>query len=220
MRAVNLLPASRRTQEGGNRPGSAYVVLGTLGALLVVVVVYVLTANGLTSKQDDLAELKSQTETAQQQAAALGSFDDFATIKATRETSITQLAQARLDWERLVRELAHVLPGDVFISSLEASAAAADKAATGTAGGTAATGPSLKLSGCAPSNPDVATLMVRLRKLHRANDVTLSSSARGESTGVEGSCGTDYSFSVTVTFDPATPAAAPEKVPAHLGGGA
>lgn len=226
MRPVNLLPVSRRTQEGGNRPGSAYAVLGVLGVLLIAVVMYVLTANGLTSKQDELAKAKAETQAAQQRAAALGSFGDFARIKAAREASVAQLAQARLDWERLVRELARVLPDDIFIKKLDATAAgaaadagAAPASGAAPAGGTsAAAGPSLKLNGCAPSQPDVATLMVRLRKLHRANDVTLANSSRTEGDGTE--CGTGYGFDVSVSFDAVPPAAAPERVPAHLGGGA
>lgn len=215
MRAVNLLPASRRTQEGGSRPGISYAVLGVLGALLVAVVMYVLTANGLTAKQDELAKVQSETQAAQQRAAALGSFGNFASIKQTREASVTQLAQARLDWERLVRELSRVLPEDVYVSSIDASAGGATDAGASAPG---TSGPSLNLTGCAPSNPDVATLLVRLRKLHRANDVTLNSSARGgdESAG----CGEAYGFAVIVSFDPAPQAPAPERVPAHLGGGA
>lgn len=215
MRAVNLLPASRRTHEGGSRPGSAYAVLGVLGVLLVAVVMYVLAANGLTGKQDELTKVQAETQAAQQRLAALGSFRDFASIKQTRETSISRLAQARLDWERLVRELSRVLPGDVFVSSLEAGAGGAANAAAAAPG---AAGPSLKLTGCAPSNPDVATLMVRLRKLHRANDVTLANSSRSEGEG--GACGGGYTFDVTVSFDPLPQAPTPEPVPAHLGGGA
>ncbi len=114
-----------------------------------------------------------------------------------------------------MRELSRVLPEDVFVSSLDASAGGAQSAGAAASG---ATGPSLNLTGCAPSNPDVATLMVRLRKLHRANDVTLTSSAR--SGGESGDCGDAYGFAVTVSFDPAPQASAPERVPAHLGGGA
>lgn len=220
MRPVNLLPVSRRVHEGGSRPGSAYVVLGVLGALLLAVVMYVLTANGVTGKEDELAKARAGTQAAQQEAAALGSFGNFASIKESREASVGQLAQARLDWERLVRELSRVLPDDVFISKLDASAVGvAEAGAPAPADGTAApVGPSLKLIGCAPSNPDVATLMVRLRKLHRAEEVNLATSSRGDGDG--GGCGKGYGFDVTVSFKPVTPAPVPERVPAHLGGGA
>ena len=216
MRPVNLLPAHRRAPQGGSRPGISYILVGVLGALLLAVVAYVLTANGVTSKQDELAQLKSETQTAQQRAAALGSFGDFASIKATRAQSVSQLAQARLDWERLMLELSRVLPDDVTISQLEAAAAG------GAAGGTdpsAAGGPILKLTGCAPSHPDVATTMVRLRRLHRANEVRLGTAARADSGSAGGGdCSRGVAFTIEVSFDPAT-AAAPARVPAHLGGG-
>lgn len=221
MRAVNLLPPSQRIQRGGARPGSAYAVLGVLAVLLVAVLSYVLTANQVTSKQDELARAEQKTQAAQSQAAALGSFGSFASIKATREQSVTQLAQARLDWERLMRELSRVIPEDVFITKVDAAAVAAQGATE------AAGGPSLKLSGCAPSHPDVATLMVRLRRLSRAKDVTLTDSAKVESGGAAGAaggggsvgdCGRGVAFTVNVAFEPA--AAAIERVPEHLGGGA
>lgn len=220
MRPVNLLPPSRRVQEGGNRPGIAYVVVGTLGALLVGVLLYVLTANGVASKQDELAQLTAETQAAQQRAAALGSFNQFAAIKQRRQASVTQLAQARIDWERLVRELSRVIPEDVFVTALDASATAqAQPSSAGAAGGAPAAGPSLSLSGCAPSNPDIATFMVRLRKLHRAGEVTLESSARSH--GDSATCREGaYAFKVAVKFEPATGEAERRPVPAHLGGGA
>lgn len=216
MRPVNLLPPSQRIKSGGGRPGSAYIVVGVLAAALVAVVMFVLTANQVTSKQDELAKAKDATAVAQARVAALGSFGDFAQIKQQREASVSQLAQARLDWERLMRELSRVLPENVFIDSLDA---AVSGGATGPSG---ANSPSVKLSGCAPSQPDVATLMVRLRRLHTANDVKLTDSTRVEDGGGSGSgagCGAGYAFTVIVTLEPA-PAAATEKVPAHLGGGA
>lgn len=221
MRPVNLLPQSQRVATGGSRPGSAYAVLGVLVALLVGVVAYVLTANQLTTKQDELAKVTQEAQATQAKLAALGSFGDFAAIKATREQSVAQLAQARLDWERLLREVARVLPADVFITNLDATAAGSAETSGGTTA--ASTGPSLKLAGCAPGHQDVATLMVRLRRLSRAKDVNLSDSTRVGASGSGGSgggCGRGSSFTVTVAFDPAPVTALEERVPAHLGGGA
>lgn len=220
MRPVNLLPPSQRIKRGGGRPGSAYVVLGVLAVLLVAVVTYVLTANQVTAKQGDLARAKDDTAAAQARAAAAGSFGNFAQVKQQRETSVSQLAQARLDWERLMREIALVLPADVFITSLDA--AAAGGGATPQSGGSQAgsSGPTVKLAGCAPSQPDVATLMVRLRRLHRADDVKLTDSTRVKAAeGTGAGCGSGYAFTVIAVLKP-EPAASPGKVPARLGGGA
>lgn len=221
MKPVNLLPPSHRIHRGGGRPGSAYVVLGMLGVLLVAVLSYVLTANQVTSKQDELTRAQQETQAAQAQAAALGSFGDFSSIKVTREQSVAQLAQARLDWERLMRELSRVIPEDVFVNSLDATGVPA----AAQPGAEAAGGPGLKLGGCAPSHPDVATLMVRLRRLSGTKDVRLSDSTTvdsggGSTTGGGGSTGgcDGVAFTVNVDFDPAPTAA--EGVPEHLGGGA
>jgi len=85
------------------------------------------------------------------------------------------------------------------------------------------------LAGCAPNQPQVAATLVRLRKLYRSADVTLTESsaskgAAGSSTSVSRDSGgqlgcAKYTFTTTVSFDgaPATPEA--KKVPASLGGG-
>lgn len=223
MRPVNLLPPSQRVREGG-RPGSAYVILGVLGALVVAVTMYVLTANQVTGKKDELAQVTAEAQAADARANALGSFGDFAQMRQTRETSVASLAQARLDWERLMHELSRVLPEDVYINSFDASAAGTPAGTT--SGSTAPAGPTAKLAGCAPSQPEVATTMVRLRKLHRANDVKLTDTTRvakaddnGSGGAGGGECTSGYGFTVVVSFDPA-PATTPERVPAHLGGGA
>lgn len=226
MKPVNLLPQGHRRQEAGGRPGSAYVVVGVLAAFLVAIGVYVLTANQVSSKQDDLARVKQETQATQARVAALGSFESFASVKATRENSVRALAQARLDWERLMRELARVLPANAFISSLDATAAGPPSTPTAGAAAAPPAGPEMKLAGCAPSQPDVATVMVRLRRLHRAREVKLTESHRAENGGgtagggAAQGCGRGYEFAVTVQFDAAPAVAAPETVPAHLGGGA
>ena len=227
MRPVNLLPASERVAASGSRPGSSYAVLGVLVVLLVGVVAYVLTANQVTSKKDELAAVTQEAQATQAKVAALGSFGNFASIKQTREQSVAQLAQARLDWERLMRELARVLPADVFLSNLDAAATASADAAGGSSGGSSdatagSSGPTLKLAGCAPGHRDVATLMVRLRRLTRARDVNLTDSTSVEAAGGSGSgggCGRGSAFTVSVVFDPAPATALEERVPAHLGGG-
>ena len=81
--------------------------------------------------------------------------------------------------------------------------------------------------GCTPDQSDVAQIMVRLRQLHRVDDVKLKESTResGEPSvkATVDNCGSLYKFDVTVTFSPTAPISeAPrgsEQVPASLGGG-
>lgn len=226
MRPVNLLPEQHRPRRAsGERSGSAYVIVGVLGALVIAALVYVLSANQVSSRGEELAAVKTELADVQRQKASLAAFQDFAEIKQTRITSVAQLASQRIDWERTLRELSRLLPPNSWISNLDAARSGAGEAAPAA---TAPGGPTIKLTGCAPKPRDVATILVRLERLHGAKDVTLASSTRtsgGKSGGSDGEgdqgCGPFYSFDLTVALEllPAAPGTAAEKVPASLGGG-
>lgn len=239
MRPVNLLPEEHRPRRRkGSRPGTAYAVVGVLAVLLGMVTVYVLTANQVSARKADAAEAKRDTERAQAEIARLGPFGNFAQIKEVRLASVKDLAQARFDWERFVRELALVLPHGSWLQEVDAAVTGEDGEGPGASGaaGAAAAGPSATLKGCARRQPDVAKLMVRLRKLHRVKDVELKESTKQSDAGSAGSgaaggsggsggsgtadCGDRYQFEVVTQFDEARPAASgARKVPASLGGG-
>lgn len=249
MNAVNLLPERNRPRKAsaGGQGRGAYVVLGVLGALLIALLVYVMTLNSINSSKTQIGEAKAEAARLDAQANSLGAYGDFAKIKTERVQSVEQLAQGRFDWERLVRELAHVLPADVWLVNASAAASGAD-APTGSATpaptsapGAAATptGPTLTLSGCARDQSQVAVTLVRLRELQGASDVTLEHSTAGETSSPgaatpapsssgsgDTGCGTthgkpNYSFQADVTFEtPSGPAPSTGKVPNRLGGGA
>ena len=185
MNPVNLLPAKHRprTPTGGQQ-GSAYVVVGVLGALLVLVVFYVLTVNGVNSRKDQVARAKAATAELQAQAGQLSSYGDFVAVKEQRVQSVKQLAEGRIDWERLTRGLARLLPDKVWLISAGASASGNPTVAGGSSapapspGGSssssgAAAMPKVALSGCAPGHNAVAVTLVRLRQLPGATDVSL-----------------------------------------------
>ena len=165
--------------------------------------------------------------------------------------SVRQLAQGRFDWERTVRELAHVLPDGVWLRDFDASVTGDDSTAGASAppagdsgAAPAATGPAIKLHGCAYKQQRVAVLLVRLRGMQGVEDVKLTDSTRGEDPAKEGTpgaapsgggapqmtdgCGVhndrgNYEFNAVVEFDAPAPAAtsAPGagKTPVRLGGG-
>jgi Tfp pilus assembly protein PilN len=197
MKAVNLLPEKHRPRQptGGQGKGG-YVVLGVLGAVLVGVLVYVMTLNSINDSKSKIKEATAEAARLSEEANSLGPYGDFANIKAERVKSVMSLAQGRFDYERLVRELAHVLPPDVWLVNATASATgdpSSTSSGTGTttstppagASGTAAapapvSGPTLKLEGCARDQSQVAVTLVRLRELQGATDVSLDHSTRGE----------------------------------------
>ncbi|HEX8076047.1 MAG TPA: hypothetical protein VF545_13815 [Thermoleophilaceae bacterium] len=247
MNPVNLLPTKHRprTPTGGQQ-GSAYVVVGVLGAVLVLVVFYVLTVNGINTRKNQVARAKAETAQAQARAASLSGYGDFSKIKAERVQSVKELAQGRIDWERLTRGLARVLPDKVWLLTASASASGqltgsggtSSSSSSGSGDSAAPTGPKVQLSGCAPGHAAVAVTLVRLRELSGAKDVQLNEITRAQPNALaaptngaptassDGSdCGQtngvpNAKWDATITFDTTAGASQPRKVPNSLGGGA
>ena len=245
MRAVNLLPEQhRRTAPSGERSGSAYFVLAALAVMLAGAIAYVVVSNQVTAGKEEAATLSAQAETAEAKVAQLAPFGEFSALKEARVIAVSELATSRLDWERLARELALVLPKDTWLTSVDGSTGmSADEAAAPSAPGEEPAGPTVKLTGCAKSQPAVATALVRLKRLNGATDVQLDESSRvneskpkstkgkvkEEDAGDAGvaeaaGCGDGYGFTATVELapvEPVLPAQADKhaEVPASLGGG-
>jgi Tfp pilus assembly protein PilN len=244
MNAINLLPAKHRPRRPtGGQQGSAYVVVGILGGLLVMVLLYVLTVNAINSRKTQVATANAETAAAQSRASALAPYGDFSKVKDQRVQSVRQLATGRIDWERLARGLARVLPNDVWLTSASASATGTPAAAgstgsspppssSSTPGGATGTGtPTVELVGCAPSQAAVAVTLVRLRELAGAQNVQLNEiirqdqSASGSSAASgSGDCGTIHGkpasrWDATVTFNQ-TAGTSSTGVSKSLGGGA
>jgi Tfp pilus assembly protein PilN len=262
VKPVNLLPAGERPRSTVAAPANAStVVMATLALLLVAVAAFVFTKNQVTDRKADIAEAQQEKSAAEARSNGLKSFGDFSQIKQTRVASVTQLATQRFDWERFMRELALVLPDKVWLtgvtsaddaaggvgstsasttagsSSPSAGSSSSTTSSTGAAAaGAASAGPSAQLAGCASTQKAVAELIVRLRSLHGAQDVTLQDSTKpgdnggsadSAGAGAAGSasgqgCGKLYVFKATVAFAaPATSQSASKaaRVPARLGGG-
>jgi Tfp pilus assembly protein PilN len=228
MRPVNLIPQDQRRRaprQGSGR--TAYVFVGALALLLVMVLGYVLTANTVTERQNEADAARAEADQLEAQAAQVSSYTDFAQIAIQRTQSVAGVAATRFDWERFMRELSRVMPAGSWLQSADASVLG-DPNATTTDPATAATttpAPAANLVGCTPDQDDVARMMVRLRELYRVDEVELNESTagpKGDAPSPE-ACGPLYTFNLTVKFSPTPPAKqAPRgtnRVPASLGGG-
>jgi Tfp pilus assembly protein PilN len=228
VKPVNLLPGDQRRRapsEGGGK--GAQAVVGALAVLLAMVAVYVLTSNTLTERQDKAAAASAEADRLEAEATAQANFSDFADIAETRLESVAGVAQTRFDWERLMREVSRIMPEGSWLQATDASVFGdpMTAGATTTPAGGAPTSPYASFVGCTPDQSDVAQIMVRLREVHRVEDVRLKESTQ-ESTDSEASiddCGSLYKFDVAVTFTTTAPVGeAPRgtnRVPASLGGG-
>lgn len=197
MRAVNLLPADqRRGAAAPGRSGNAvYVVLGALAALVVAVGAYVMATNQVNGNQTKLAEAQQQATLVEQQAAAYKPYADFARLSQARVTTVNELARSRFDWERVLRELARAMPGDVWLTSLVGTVApgvTVDGASSGSTGAvrSSLSLPAVEMVGCTESQSAVSRVMARLRTVNGVQRVTLSSSEKSDSaSGAAGAAG-------------------------------
>jgi len=233
VRPVNLLPPRyQRARATGQRAGIGYAAIGVLAVLLLMVVLYIVTATGLNDAHDKTAKANAEQQAAEARVGQLQAYGDFASMKASREAAVKGVAEARFDYERLMREVALVLPHKTYLTNFAATTSGGSAAAAGAAPTTptdatsTGSGPSLTLSGCAPSHEGVATAVVRLRQLHNVTDVNLSNSTKngtagstGGSSGSSGGAGCKVAFSATLSFQPEAPQTTQQPVPARLGGG-
>jgi len=228
MRPINLIPPEeRRGDQAPLRSGPlAYVLVGALAALLVGVVALVLVGNQVSEREDEVATLQREDAAASAKAAKLTAYTRFQALSEQRAETVQSLADSRFDWERVMRELALVLPGDVWLTDMNGSAAGGEGGGGG--GSLGALGPTLELTGCATGQESVAGFVVALKDIDGVTRVGVQSSelpdkavAGGDSEGGSGSgdqCQTRNfiaKFEIVVAFD-----GAPLAEAAGEGGGA
>ena len=226
MRPVNLLPERYRPRKAGSGDSkTAYFALGGLALFVLAILGYVMTANQVASRNSEIAQARQQIAAAQSQAVTFKEYGDFASIKQQRLSAVQELATVRMDWERVFRELAHVLPAGVWLTGFDGRVAAAASSEGG--GTTEALGQTISIAGCAESHKQIADVLVRLRELHVAEEVELTETLRATddetgapTSGGDNDCGEFYAFEVDIKLAlTAVPTAEEQPVPARLGGG-
>jgi len=196
-----------------------YILVGALVAVLVGVALLVTTSNQVSEQKSEVAQLKREDAAATREAKRLAAYTQFQTLHEQRLTTISSLADSRFDWERVMRELALILPHDVWLTELNASAS--PEAGSGGSAGlrSSAAGPALELHGCATGQDSVAGFVTALKDIDGVTRVGVESSelsdkeegsgSTGGGSGSEGG-GTDCQtrkwiakFSILVAFDAA-----------------
>jgi Tfp pilus assembly protein PilN len=189
MRPVDLTPAEER--RGGQAPlrsgPLAYLVVAALLGALLGVTALVLAGNQISDREAELSRLRSEDRAAQAKAQRLASYTQFAALTEQRVATVSSLAESRFDWERVMRELSLVLPSDVWLVNLAASATSDATGGEGGEGGSggsglraAAAGPALELSGCAAGHEAVAGFVTALKDIEGVTRVGIQSSQLAE----------------------------------------
>jgi Tfp pilus assembly protein PilN len=215
MRPVNLIPSeerpgSRKPMRGGPL---AYVIVGALAAAVIGVAVLAVTNNQISDSKAEIATLEDEKSAVEARAQALDAYTQFHSLREQRLATVASLADSRFDWQRVMRELAIVLPGDVWLTTLSGTANPGVSLAGG--GGaamrTSVPGPALELAGCASGQDAVAGFVQALKQIDGVTRVGVESSKLGEeSSGGDSSNGSTCQtrsfiaqFQMVVAFDAA-----------------
>lgn len=177
MRAVNLLPRDiqQAGSEGGRKP--LLVLGGGIAAVTAASVVMFLSASGSVANQraqlSSVEEAIARIPRSESPAVAPG----VITQERTDRTAALSAALAtRVPVDRLLRELAYVLPEDAWLTALSATVPAGTAAAPGTPLPTTAQG--VSIIGATYSNASVARVLSRLAAVPSLDAVRLTGSAR------------------------------------------
>ncbi|HEY8816807.1 MAG TPA: PilN domain-containing protein [Candidatus Dormibacteraeota bacterium] len=194
MRPVNLIPPEdRRGEQAPLRTGPLpYVLLGALVAILIGITALVLVDNQIAESKSEVTTLESEDATAAAKAQQLASYTQFRDMSEQRVATVQSLADSRFDWERVMRELALVLPSNVWLTGLTATASPAvmvdGGAGSGASSGAAlraqVSGPALELNGCASGQEAVAGFVTALKDIDGVTRVGVQSSELGEEEAV------------------------------------
>jgi Tfp pilus assembly protein PilN len=122
MRAVNLIPSESRSGAApgaGRSGGGAYAVLGVLGGLAILALLYGIAHHQVSSRRSQAASLTARAQSIQVEASQLGPYTSFASLRQQRQQAVSDLVDARFDWAHAFHELGRVLPRDASVISLE-----------------------------------------------------------------------------------------------------
>jgi Tfp pilus assembly protein PilN len=229
MRPVNLIPPEkRRGDRAPVRTGALpYVVVGGLAVAVVMVTFVTLIGSKIGDREAEVAGLEAQEAAATARADALRPYAEFASLSVARDATVTSLAQSRFDWERVLRELARVIPDDVWLTAATGTVNPSVQIQGGTEieGRDTVAGPALELIGCGASQRAVAGFLAALHDIDGVTRVGVVASERSVgagSTSVSSTGATDSDcrtrdpiarFQVVVAFDavpaPVVPGATP-----------
>ena len=191
MRAVNLLPRDLERQGSEGRRAPLFVAVGGVAVVTVAAAFLAISASG------EIADQRSQVQTTAPSAspAVTGL---VAQERTDRVAALAAALSTRVRFDRLLRELAYVLPADVWLTGLTASApvgAAPVGAAT-----PSTTGDGVTITGATYSQASVARVLARLNALPSLDDVRLSETSRNDPQADDAAPATKNKKRAVVTF--------------------
>jgi len=125
MRRIDLLPPVYAEQRRQRRQVALVVVAG-IAVLVLLIAFWVRLGAQVSDKEDELAVVQGRNAAIQAKVAELQRFEDLETELAAKRDALRTVFVGDVDWPSLLTEIAMVVPGEVWLDSLSASAAATE----------------------------------------------------------------------------------------------
>jgi Tfp pilus assembly protein PilN len=175
VRAVNLLPREEASKSFEATRGVVFGAAGGAALVTAVLVSMTMSSGGARdAKRAELDSLRAQIAALPVKSAEEDASDDTALSaeKGARVGALSAALSSRVAWDRVLRQVSLVLPEDVWLDKLTASAPAAAPAE----GAAAPTGTGFTLNGSTYSQSGVARFLSRLAVVPDLTNVRLQSS--------------------------------------------
>jgi Tfp pilus assembly protein PilN len=182
MHAFNLLPKEEVRGEKESKPSAIPHVAVALAGVLVFAALaafYLSSSATVTKKTGELDDLRGQLASLQvpeQQPQAPGESTDIDSERAARTAALSTALADRLAWDRVLRELALVLPADVTLVTLDGTAPSPGSAGAATSAGVS----SFRVTGTSMNQAGVARLLSRLQVIPELQSVQLEFATASE----------------------------------------
>jgi Tfp pilus assembly protein PilN len=179
MRAVNLLPKDAGRSSRKLNPVAVVALAGTTIVASALVAAVFMTGGSVSSKQAMLDDLRVELEVIPKPAVEQepGATQQLAGEESARLTALSSALTERVAWDRVLRQFALVLPDDVWLTSLTATAPTAGPGGAAPAAAPGAVPTGFSIAGYTYSHDGVARLLSRLAVIPDLENVQLQRSA-------------------------------------------
>lgn len=189
MRRIDLLPPVYEERRRQRRNVTSVFIAGLVVLLLLVGWVVFLNIQ-INDAQDELADVQARNAVLEQQIAELQRFAELQAEVEAKRTALQTVFAGDVDWPALLTEIAMVVPGEVWLTNLTASAGLTE-GSTPVGTETAAVRIDerepfgrMAFQGTSLSMPGVARWMIRLETVREffavyLNSATLTEQAEG-----------------------------------------
>lgn len=127
MRRIDLLPAAYQERRRQRRAVGAVVIAAML-VLLLLIGWWFLLGTQINTEQDELADAQARNSQLQTQIASLSKYAELEAEVQTKKAALLAVMSGDVDWPALMTEIAMVIPGEVWLTNMSASAGATEGA--------------------------------------------------------------------------------------------